>query len=225
MANTGYMRIFAIAIAFTAIFFSLIKPVEGKGKRLKELQEMQASTFILNFNWKEFKRYVLQNSGEYQIILTYTISENCDQCIALENELYQVAHTYHKAGKHLDQEEGKLPTFFARIEYVPANREAFVISEFQSVPILAITTKEIADQYKADKKVIYNGKNAWVLAAQDVAEASVLIDHVNRMTDNKLKINYTFMRTAQGTILILIALTILFFIRDRLASLIQNRVL
>ncbi|CAI2373292.1 unnamed protein product [Moneuplotes crassus] len=219
------MRIIALTIAFTAIFFSLIKPVQAKGKRLKELQAMQESSYIMNFNWREFKRYVLQNSGEYQIILDYTIGENCDHCEVFESELSEVAYTYHSAGMHLDQDlDSKLPIFFAKIEFNQNNREAFLISEFNSAPILAIATKKEADQYKEEKKVIYDGKTSWVMSAQDVTEAGVLIEHVNRMTGNKLPIRYTMLRTAKGTILILIALGILFFLKDKLASLIQNRI-
>lgn len=225
MAKTGYMRLIALAITFMAIFFSLIKPVEGKGKRLKELQALQGSNYIITFGWKEFKRYVLQNPGDYQIILTYTVLENCDACVNLDSELAQVSHTYYKAGIYEDADETHdVPTFFARIEFNQENREAFLMSEFQSAPVLVLATKDVADQYKEDKKVIYDDKTQWVMAAQDVVEASVLIDHVNRLTGNKLNIRYTLMRTAQGTIVILAALTALFLLRDHLANIIQNRV-
>lgn len=223
MAKNDYVRIIALVIAFTAIFFSFIQPVSAKSKRLTEMSKLQENNYIIEFGWKEYKRYVIENPGSYQVIMYFTLTERCDQCVATESELKEVSHSYYKAGKHVPGEDGSLPIFFAKIEYTQANHEAFQLSQFTSVPIIALAGKEMAKQYKTKKTFVYPNKFAWTLNSDDFTDAGKLIEHINKITNSKVDIRYTMMRTLTGTAMILTAFIVLFLIKDKIASLIQNR--
>mmetsp|Transcript_8624 Transcript_8624/g.9804 ORF Transcript_8624/g.9804 Transcript_8624/m.9804 type:complete len:362 (-) Transcript_8624:34-1119(-) len=225
MAKRGYVRFIAIAITALAIFFSFIQPVQAATKRLTELQTLQESSYMMEFSWKQFKRYVIENPGDYQIVMYYTLSDRCEHCVTFEGELTEVAYSYYKASRHLVKEDNKIPTFFAKIEYTQGNQQAFQLSSMQSVPVLTLATKSLSETYVKTNTLKYSDKLLWSLGQTDFVDAGKFIEHVNKITHNQIDIRYTFIRTLSGTALILGALGVLFLLKNKLASLIQNRVI
>ena len=219
----GYIRVVALVIASVALFFSMIPGVNAaESKQYKELLEKQNSALIIPFEYKDFNRYVMKNPGDYQIVMFYTLSDRCPQCISAEAELEQVANSYIGAGKHY-RNEGETPIFFARIEYTPANQEAFKLSGYTSVPVLTVANLELAETYKKTGKLDYSIKYEWKITSADFTDAGKLIEHVNKVTDAKVELRFTFGRNLFGASIILAALFAIFFIRNYISDFIRNK--
>lgn len=144
----GYIRVVALVIASVALFFSLIPGVKAEqSKQYQELLDKQSSELIVRFDYKDFHRYVMKNPGDYEIIMLYTLSDKCPQCVTTEEELIQVANSYTAAGKQYAS-DGNKAIFFAKIEYTQENQEAFKLSGYTSVPVLTVANSELVETYR-----------------------------------------------------------------------------
>jgi thiol-disulfide isomerase/thioredoxin len=220
----GYIRVVALVLASVALFFSMIPGVHAaESKQYKELLQKQNSALIIPFEYKDFNRYVMKNPGDYQVIMFYTLSEKCPHCETTEVELEQVANSYIAAGKH-HRNEGENPIFFAKIEYTQTNQDAFKLSGYTSVPVLTVANLELAETYKKTGKLNYGIKYEWKITSMDFTDAGKLIEHVNKVTDSKVDIKFTFSRNLFGASLILAALFFIFFIRKWISDFIRNKV-
>lgn len=225
MAKMGYVQIIAMCIAVATLFFSLPRGVAAKTNRLDELRKLQSSSLLINFEWKEFDRYIIQNPGDYQIVMFYTVAQGCPMCESVESELAEVSYSFISANKQYGDEESKqIPIFFARISFTESNKQPFVLSEFRSVPVLALADKSLADFYSKNKNLTYETKKMWQMGPQDFSDAGKLLEHVNKISGHKVELKYTLWKRVLGTGLIMAVLGCVFLLKKVLLYLITNRI-
>lgn len=219
----GYVQTIAIIVAILTLFFSIIEPVAGASK-LEELITRQESNLIIDLNKQDFIKYVLEEHKDYDLIVYYTLSANCEHCVLIEGELEQVSNSYIKAGKHRTENNNRIPVFFVKFEYNQQHQDIFMASEFQSVPILTLATNKLAKQYQEKKKAVYSSKHEWKISSQDFHDAGKLLEHVNKITNLEVELKYTFYRIMAGNTLIFGACAVLFFFKDKISTLLQNKI-
>jgi hypothetical protein len=220
----GYIKIVALVVAFLAMFLSLFKPVVAASK-LEELQELQKKDSLIEFGKEEFKKYVAEDQVyDYDMIIYYTLSKKWDHCVQIEEELKQVAYSYVQSGKCTKSEENPRPIFFSKIEYGEETGEFFVSSDFNSVPILALLSPETKNKLRVSFKLEYPEKHLWKISTQDFFDAGKILEHVNKITHNNIELKYTLYRIMAGNIIIFGAIGVLFFFRDYIGLILQNKI-
>ena len=220
----NWIRILAIFIATSTLFLSLFKPVAA-GK-LEDMQSLQYSYGnIIEFSKKDFRKYVLTDQREYDVVIYYTLSQRCEHCVSTEQELREAAYSYLQAGKHQVSETNPRPIFFAKIEYNKNTEEYFRISEYQSVPILSVSTPEMGKEYVDTKMMLYPKNLEWRISGQDFVDAGKILEHLNKVTNNEVELKFTLGRILMGNVLIFSVLGILFFFKDQIGDIIQQRLI
>lgn len=218
----GYVKTIALVIAVLTFFLSMIEPVAAKDQKTKDMEELQESNLIIELNRNDFIKYVLSQNKEYDVLVYYTLSQNCDHCVDIEKELQQVSYSYIKSNKHL-LEHTQRPIFFVKIEYNQANSEIFAASGFQSVPIICLANEKLAKKYAKNGDAKYDSKYEWKMSTQDFHDAGKLLEHVNKVTHSDVELKYTLYRIMMGNILIFGIAGVLFFFKDYLGGLLRNK--
>jgi thiol-disulfide isomerase/thioredoxin len=143
----GLVSIICSIVAAIVFFFSLIKPVTCKVNKVEELQKLQEASNLINLDKSSYTKYVLTEPRPYDIFVFYTLSNNCEHCVQMEEELNQVAYSYIQSKMHKPENYDKNPLFFAKIEFNQMNRNLFVDCDFTSVPILTLAKPSLAKRY------------------------------------------------------------------------------
>lgn len=206
-----------------ALFMSFIKPVAAS--KITELQDLQSKENIISFTKSQYTKYVLESTGDYDIVMYYTLSTRCEHCEDTYSELYQVANSYISAGKHTPTDKSEKPVFFAKLEFNKMNEDLFRLSEFTSVPILTLATDELSKFYLAQGFAKYDKHFEWRMNPQDFVDAGKILEHINKLTNHSVELRYTLNRVLLGNGLILGLVAIVFFFKDHLAALLRIRII
>lgn len=219
------LAIIATIIAVVTLFFSLIEPIAGaKPSKISQLVEMQESANIIKLDSKGYEKYVLKEPRDYDIMMYYTMPNKCEHCDQMESELEQVAFSYIQAGMHkIKPSAEKKPIFFAKLDFNPSNQHHFINSDFQSVPVLCLATKELAETYKNTGKSVYAPNLEWKISSQDFYDASKVLEHINNITNNNVELQYTLMQNLKGFVLIFVICSILFASRNYIRFLLMKQ--
>ena len=167
---------------------------------------------------------MLEEHSDYDVLIYYTLSTKCDHWVTIEEELKQVAYSYLQSERHLSNDPDKRPVIFAKIEYNALNSGIFLLSNYTSVPILALAQPSIVKNARENKRIEYPSKLEWKISAMDFFDAGKLLEHINKITNSNVELKYTFARVMIGNIIIILgAGCALFFLKGYIAMIIQNK--
>jgi OST3 / OST6 family, transporter family len=124
---------------------------------------------------------------------------------------------------HLSGDETKRPIIFAKIEYNALNSDVFAISNYTSVPILALAQPSLVKSFRQTHSVIYPAKLEWKISSMDFFDAGKIIEHINKITNSNVELKYTLGRVMLGNAIILGACLVLFVLKNYIAMIIQNK--
>jgi len=209
------------------MIFSLFEPVDAKKPkidRIKELQKLQENELLIELDKETFTRYIIEPSKrDYDVFIYYTLSKKCEHCVSIEGELKEVAYSYIQSDKHKPS-DGSRPIFFAKVEYNDEKTGMFfAASDFSSVPILGFANSELKNEYYLNYHLTYIDKYLWKFSSQDFNDAGKLLEHVNKLSGENVEQKYTMYRIMAGNALIFSVIGVLFFFKDNIGSLLQNK--
>lgn len=216
-------KTFAILIVITALFATQFQSVASESTKLKELQNRMQSSMIIEFTKDDFKNYWLEEHSDYDVLLYYTLSSKWEHCVTIEEELKQVAYSFIQSERHLHNDETKRPVIFAKIEYNALNSDIFALSNYTSVPILALVQPSLVKSFRDNRAIIYPSKLEWKISSMDFYDAGKIMEHVNKITNSNVELKYTLSRVMIGNVLILCIAVGLFLLKDIIAMVIQNK--
>jgi hypothetical protein len=110
----------------------------GKEKLAKmEKLEYSASNGIIIFNDKNYEELVTKNPRPYDVVIIYSVSQQCDQCDEVFSEYSSVVYSFLH-----NKDKVKRPVFFGAMYYSKDNHKFFLQHGFKTVPHLTVSLQK-----------------------------------------------------------------------------------
>lgn len=174
------------------LLITVISPIlnHQKGDFMRKLAN-NAPQNVIHFNANSFKDYVLKHPRPYDVVLLFTLRQNCNFCEMITDEFSKVAQSYHdlKAYKP-DIGHKKRAVIFGLLHYSEETNEIIKSLKLPAqTTILYTTPHNIVLNEKNEPRIVYDEE---VIIAykdkRDFATAHKIIEFVNARSSRKIEL-------------------------------------
>lgn len=122
----------------------------------------------------------MKNPRPYDIVVLYTVSQQCDLCEEVYNEYSSVVYSFLK-----NKDKVQRPVYFGVLYYSKENHKYFVQHGFKTVPHLTVSLQK---QQRNEAEEFYKEEDKWFVRQDEIYDSNKILEFFNKRLGSNVEI-------------------------------------